>query len=929
MTEIIDLTDKEWEFCLGGKELCRHAEFHDTIRLPSTVSQEAKSPLTGARNDGSLTDPRLFEGYAAYRRTVRLSPRAADCDVFLVMERTRASRLWINGAYAGSENSLCTPHRYDITALLSGGETEILIVIDNVTCPVPGGHMTSPDTQTNWLGITGGLYLEYRSRRRLENVRIFSDTAGNRVTVRGTLVGCSSLEITARVDGFPETTALLTENNPSFTYEMAGASLWDEHNPVSYTLYLTCGEDTQQIPFGLGSYTADGRKLKRNGRRIFLRGKHDGMLFPLTGAAPTDTNSWRNLFAASREYGINHYRFHTCCPPEAAFAAADEMGIYLEPELPFWGTIEETPDEGQLYLIEEGFRILDSYANHPSFFALSLGNELWGSHERLNDILGDYKRHDPRPLYTQGSNNFQFVPRTVPNDDFFVGVRFAANRLIRGSYAMCDAPLGHIQTTAPESSYCYDSAILPGGGTDATAAAADNSPVDETVSGKTPAENTPEKSIQIQYGTGTKSVSAEETEELICDIPVVSHEIGQYFIYPDYREIPKYTGVLKPYHLELFCRRLGDAGLSHLAKRYFSASGRFAAECYRREIEAALRTDALSGFQLLDLQDFPGQGGATVGILNSFMENKGLMSAEEWRSFCNDRVLLGCMDRFVFQGGETLRVGVKLYQYAAEPDRDVKVSVRLLTGDGKTCIAEDTLYAEGPFGGGVFTLGETSFSLPPVAEAHKAVLSLTCGCLENRYDLWIFPCDTAFTVPGHLTVTASWDEAAANLLAGRRVLFVPESVREEYSLEGTYCTDFWNYPMFSAISRSMNKPLPVGTLGLLIDNAHPALAGFPSETYSTAPWYDIVSSSRCLIVDGTGIEPIVRTIDNCERNHSLANIFEAAVGAGRLLVCTAPLLTSDSFVCRFLLKKLAEYAASDQFRPAQTLPLDTLTRYFV
>ena len=183
-------------------------------------------------------------------------------------------------------------------------------------------------------------------------------------------------------------------------------------------------------------------------------------------------------------------------------------------------------------------------------------------------------------------------------------------------------------------------------------------------------------------------------------------------------------------------------------------------------------------------------------------------------------------------------------------------------------------------------------------------------------------------MPDHLTVTASWEEARANLSAGRRVLFTPETIREECSLEGAYCTDFWNYPMFSAISRSMNKPLPVGTLGLLIDNTHPALAGFPSETYSTAPWYDIISSSRCLIMDGTGIEPIVRTIDNCERNHSLADLFEVTVGTGSLLVCTVPLLASTSFVCRFLLKKLAKYAASDRFRPAQTLPAEILARYF-
>lgn len=914
MIERFDLTGQEWEFCLSKEALCEHADFNDTIRLPSTVSQQKKPPVTQERSDSYLTDPYRFEGYAAYRRTISISPRIPECDIYLVMERTRVSRLWINGTYAGCRNSLCTPHRYDITEYFTEKDMEILIVTDNVTCPIPGGHMTSPDTQTNWLGIMGGIFIECRSRKRLENVRLYSDAAAESVTVRGRLTGCSSLEAVAYVDGFPAITVTLTEDDPSFTYNMKGAVLWSEHTPVCYTMNLSYGDDTERISFGMGDYSASGRKLMRNGRRIFLRGKHDGMLFPLTGAAPMNISSWRSIFKTAKEYGINHYRFHTCCPPEAAFSAADELGIYLEPELPFWGTLEEEPDESQAYLIREGFRILNSYANHPSFFALSLGNELWGSRERLNAILGDYKQYDSRPLYTQGSNNFQFTPCIVPNDDFFVGVRFSKDRLIRGSYAMCDAPLGHIQTAAPGSVYSYDENICP------SSTASDAS----VQSDKDRALH----SIQIQYGTGVKSVTADDSGELIPGIPVISHEIGQYFMYPDYTEIPKYTGVLKPCNLEIFRDRLRDAGLIHLADRYFRASGRFAAECYRMEIEAALRSKELSGFQLLDLQDFMGQGTALVGILNSLMENKGLMSAQEWRSFCSDRVLLGCMDRFVYQGGETIRLGVRLYHYAPKAEQCVRVLIRLIDAENKDCIAKAELSAEGPFIGGVFDIGTARLALPSVPKSKKAVLSLAYGDLSNSYDIWIFPADTDFSAPANLTVTGSWEEASAGLSAGRRVLFIPDWINEALSIEETYCTDFWNYPMFSSISESMNKPLPVGTLGLLIDNTHPALAGFASEIYSTAPWYDIVASSRCLIMDGAGIEPIVRTIDNCKRNHDLADIFEAAVGTGRLLVCTFPLLKSGSFVCRFLLKRLAEYAASDRFAPSHALPPEALNKYF-
>ncbi len=894
----------EWKFRLSKEKPDINAPFDDVITLPSTVQQMKKPPVTDERSDGYLTDPHRFEGYALYERTVTDLPQEGER--FLVLERTRTSSLWVNGQFAGSQNSLCTAHKYDITKF--GSSVKITLMIDNVSCPVPGGHMTSPDTQTNWLGITGGIYIECRDSLRFDNVRIFPDISDMTVKVCGDVVGGDEIEVNASVSGFPAVKAKISKDSPFFIYRMDGAKLWSEHSPVTYTMNISCGNDNSRYVFGMRKFSAKGRELLLNGERIFLRGKHDGMIFPLTGAAPTDKESWAKVLSTAKEYGINHYRFHTCCPPEAAFEAADELGIYLEPELPFWGTVEDEITEGQQYLIDEGFRILDSFGDHPSFFAMSLGNELWGSKERLNEILGGYKKHDPRHLYTQGSNNFQFFPLTVENDDFFVGVRFSKERLFRGSYAMCDAPLGHIQTAAPNSNYDYDACIDPleinsaqsGGGT-----------------------------IEIQYGTGVKTVSVDEVSgEFISEIPVVSHEVGQYFMYPDYGEIPKYTGVLKPYNLEIFRERLENAGLGHLADRYFRASGRFAAECYKNEIETALRSKELSGFQLLDIQDFTGQGTALVGILNAFMESKGVITAAEWRGFCSERVVLGCLPKFVYSCGEKLSLGVKLYNFAAKPDVDPKVTVRLLVNDKETVSAE--VSAKGSFKGGVFDLGTAEFEVPAFSEPQKAVLVLNLGSICNKYTLWIYPevSEAKEDVPDGLTVTNDWEKAKAALSAGGKVLFMPKAVKEEFSVEGTYCTDFWNYPMFSSISESMNKPLPVGTLGLLIDNSHAALENFPSETYSTAQWYDIVTGSRALITDGSGIEPIVRTIDNCKRNHSLADIFEVKTGGGSLLVCVSDLLGKTSPEAEALLESLEKYAVSGKFLPEKTVDIEYLSKYW-
>ncbi|MGN0666482.1 MAG: beta-glucuronidase [Huintestinicola sp.] len=897
MIKKTDLTDSLWNFRLSSENPDINAAFDDTIPLPSTVSMMKKSPVTDERSTGYLTDPHKFEGYALYERTVYLE-KPENCVIFLVLERTRTSTLWINGVMAGTQNSLCGSHRYDITDLVTGGETRITIEINNVTCPVGGGHMTSPDTQTNWLGITGGIYAEYCSAVRCESIRIYTDPMDESVKITGTLTGTSPADISLEVNGFGRITETVQAGAFSLDYSMKGCRLWSEHDPVTYTMKITCGEDVSETVFGMRRFEVQGTDFLLNGRKIFLRGKHDGMIFPLTGAAPTDKESWLKVMGAAKDHGINHYRFHTCCPPEAAFEAADELGIYMEPELPFWGTVEDELTPAQQYLVDEGFRILEQFGNHPSFFAMSMGNELWGSREMLDKILGGYKDFDDRHLYTQGSNNFQFWPCIVDNDDFFVGVRFSKERLFRGSYAMCDAPLGHIQTDAPNSNYSYDPMIKPA------------SLGKSVSSGGT---------IEIQYGTGVKTVSVGEGGyEFVSHIPVVSHEVGQYFMYPDYNEIEKYTGVLKPYNLEIFRERLEAAGLGELADKYFRASGRFAAECYKNEIETALRSKELSGFQLLDIQDFTGQGTALVGILNAFMESKGVISPREWRSFCSEKVILGCLPKFTFTSGESVNMPVKIYNYSASSVSNPVVEITY----GNDSIELSDL---GSYRDGVYDIGSVTLKMPEVCRAEKLRLTLKCGEVSNGYDLWVYPA----AKPSTGNIVTDWNEAKTHLAAGERVLFMPHAVREDKSIEGTYCTDFWNYPMFNSISVSMNKPVPVGTLGLLIDSEHPVFADFPTEIYSTPQWYDIVTDSRAAVLDGMGISPIVRTIDNCERNHDLGDIFEVNAGGGKLLVCTFRLNEkSASAPASALLDCLERYIASDSFAPVRTVDIDALDGIF-
>ncbi len=334
----------------------------------------------------------------------------------------------------------------------------------------------------------------------------------------------------------------------------------------------------------------------------------------------------------------------------------------------------------------------------------------------------------------------------------------------------------------------------------------------------------------------------------------------------------------------------------------------------------------------MDIQDFSGQGTALVGVLNAFMESKGVITSVEWRSFCSDRVILGCLPKFVFAAGEKVSMPVKLYQYAAKPDTDPTVNIRLST-DGEV-LSEYSLTANGSFSRGLFDLGEAEVVMPDVSEPKKVTLTVHCRDISNKYILWVYP-EVQAEIPDNVAVTRDWSEAKAALAEGGRVLFMPSGLGDSNSVEGTYCTDFWTYPMFRSISESMKKPVPVGTLGLLIDKAHPALAEFPSESYSTAQWYDIVTRSRTVILDGLDIDPIVRTIDNCERNHNLGTVFEVRTGGGKLLVCSSDLtdgsdlmLADGSLPCKQLLKSLADYAASEDFKPSASADIAELDKIF-
>lgn len=850
----IDLSG-QWQVKLDAeKQETMPQAYPETMMLPGTTSAAGLGMPNPAKETGCLTDAYRFEGAVWFMRTFTAGDWTGE-QTMLTLERTRKTTVYLDGRPIGHQESLCTPHRYFLPPVHAGEHT-LVIRVDNTDYPTRGGHLTSPDTQSNWNGITGEISLTV-AHTLLTDLTVRPDLRRGCLRVHGHIIGApdgvAGIVLPGQMEHLlPYRRGVLDGECPLKGNE----AFWDEAHPEIHTISIDLDGDVYETTFGLRDVRTLSRRLLINGRETFLRGKVDNLLYPKTGYTPTDVASWMTILGIAKEYGINHYRYHTACPPDAAFTAADLLGVYMAPELPFWGTVAEEGEEGydereRDFLFQEGFRILREYGHHPSFLWLSLGNELWGSKDVLNRMMRAYREADDTKLYSSGANNYQFVPDVLDEENVFVGVRLGRERLIRGSYAMCDAPQGIVQTTAPESVSNYDASIVP----------------------ETLGQSGEAGKVQIQYGTGVKEVDAQSADALIPDVPVISHEVGQYVFYPDFSEIPHYTGPLKPRNIEAMRENLERAGLYGEHEAFFRQTGHLAVECYKREIETLLRSREVSGFQLLDLQDYTGQGTALVGVLNAMMENKGLISAEEWREFCAGTVVLGEFASFTGMMGEDIRFDVQISE--CDPEKQ-HTCIRCTLMDG-----ERELYAcdvtPGARQGRLTDAVSVTFPAECYRDAMQerimrltVVLTLEDGT-RNHYPIWLIPpIDIRITREGIEKDGRMVAFVSAEEKADGAAIVVPSA---EGQLPAEYCTDFWCYPMFRSISESMGKPVPVGTMGLSIDTASPLLKRFAQEDYTTPAWYAILQTAHVQRLPAD-IHPAVQMIDNTERCARLGILYQ-------------------------------------------------------
>ena len=860
-----------------------YAPYHDpdNIRIPYWLQPEKK-----------------YTGAAWYQKEIKIPKSWKDKPVKLHLERAHwETTVWFDDIKIGTQNSLATAHEYILTKQASSGKHLITIRVDNRTKDVDVGwdsHSISDHTQSNWNGLVGELIMTPMATATIQSFRIITDIDARKILVEGVIFNSGEndrkaggqegrkAKVIGRVEGSKleaqideiEIDILHGENSFSMVIDLdEKALLWDEFDPNLYTLELTLdtGYEKSKLTetFGLRKIEADSSGLKINHRPAFLRGTLECAIFPLTGYPSTNPEEWIRIMRVIKEHGLNHIRFHSWCPPEAAFVAADEVGVYLQVECSSWANSTTRIGDGlpiDQFIWDESQDIIRNYGNHPSFIMMAYGNEPAGNNQNafLTEFVSYWKENDPRRLYTSAAG----WPR-LPVNDFH------------------NIPQPRIQGWGEQ--------------------------LNSIINAKPPSTN---------YDWTSRLPKPESR------IPVVSHEIGQWCVYPNLKETEKYTGVLKAKNFEIFKESLEANHMGHLADSFLLASGKLQALCYKAEIEAALRTPNFGGFQLLDLHDFPGQGTALVGILDPFWEEKGYISPEEFSHFCNTTVPLARLSKRIFLEGETIEAPVKVAHFDKEELRMQNAEWRIFSGEDRLqnekIIAGENFPEQTIPIGNKHYLGTINHTFKKTGKPRKLTLEVSISKFSNSWDLWVYPESPELTserskrespISPVQILTNLNPENLKKIEKGGTVLLSLGKGKVSPEWGGDigvgFSSIFWNTAWTGG-----QKP---HTLGILCNPEHPAMSEFPSEYHSNWQWWDAMSHADAIKLNNMPVElkPIVRIVDDWVTNRRLALLFEAKVGKGKILVSGIDLHTNmdERPEARQLLHSLMKYIASEKFDP--------------
>lgn len=890
-----------------------------------------------------FTRRHTYEGEARISRKITVPDYGTD-RLFVLAERARALRLLVDGEACAvfRQGTLSTPYIFELTGA-APGEHEFTFLSDNSYPGMPKAAIcyssaATDETQTNWNGILGECSMYTRPQNFIDSLRVYpravkkeeKNKAGGyvldvcvelapgakkvykdaKIILQSEALAAGELEDTQTLteiisysgEGLAEA-GTDKEENPK-TMEIwfrdlplrENVKLWDEDEGNLYEMAVTLdngmsaedkGGSTAECRtrFGIRSFGDNGSgRLALNGRAIFLRGEANCAEYPETGHPPMTIPEWKEMLLKYRSYGINFVRFHSHCEPEAAFAAADELGMLLQPELSHWDPKDAFgTEESYRYYRAELVDLLKTYANHPSFVMLTLGNELQAQdegRERMRELVRTAKRMDPTRLYANGSNAFYGEEGCDPESDFYTS-QSCKDVVIRGTFS---GMRGYLNENYPSADRTYDEAMAE---------------------------------IRKEYQK-----------------PVFSFEVGQFEVLPDFEELESFHGISDPVNLKLIKKRVEERGLLPTWEKYVEATGELSRLAYREEIEAAMRTRELSGISLLGLQDFPGQGTALVGMMNSHLEPKPYDFArpERFREFFQECRILVKLPHYTYEAGERLIAEVEAANFGK---RNIE-GVFCWTLAGKKSVSENgncepaeiksknTVIATGEDTeiticrpGSYTEVGSLDIPLDFVEKNTALTLKVRIGDSISAYPIWVYR-KTTPVCPENVYETRAFDVKTREILQnGGRVYLSPDADKESLpnSIKTQFTTDFWSVGTFADQE---------GGMGQLIDTEHPIFKEFPTDFHTDWQWW-IMATKRAVILPHP-MKTIITEMDSYAFLRPMAQLIEFRCLKGKVLLSTMELHKSQQYPeVRALQASIYTYLSGENFEPAEEITEEELS----
>lgn len=919
--EVIDLSGA-WELSLSDYE---GADFGDTVTLPGTLSENEKGTKNDSTDKTKLSLKYKYTGSATYRKRIDIPSDWDGKSVTLSMERTKLTKVWVNGVEetnCNTSDSIAVPHEYRLENLVPGQENTITVQVTNGTGPsetksdnVYGlfrtkTHMLTAETQTDWNGIIGDIVLKAADNVYIKDVMVYPSAEKKQAVVKAVVQNDTGDDVNGTIalsaqsynhDGSADivpkavysSSFAAGESTLEYTYDMGDdIRLWSEFHPSLYRMTVSLdaenGAKNDYVEsFGMRDWGTSEGQFTINGNKTFLRGEANSAVFPETGYPYMTKEEWTAFFKKAQSIGINFFRFHSWIPPMSAFEAADELGIYMQPEMyGFGGTPTENDFNNTLYG-EDGINALKYFASNPSFVMMAFGNEMTttgSSAEAVEAYRAKLKAIDPTRLYAEGTNNNLSISKLNENDDFWTTAKVGmdgSDQQIRLSFAWNnDANGGRLEGEQPNSCQDYSAAV----------------------------------------------------EYLGSDIPVMGHEVGQYQVLPKFdEEIAKYDDtVFAPRNLSNFRQLMQNKGMLEMNDRFSESTARTSAIQYRADIEAALKTNNFGGYQLLSIQDFPGQNTALVGILDSFMDDKdGGFTAEEYRSFNGPVTTIARIPKYVYNTDEDFTAEIVTTNYSESVISNVSAEWKITDEDGAVIADGETNAAELPQGA-VTTVGKVDLGSPFAAadKARKLTFTVSAAGSENSYSLWVYPKEIEKASDDVLIADAYTKEVRDTLAAGGKVLMLPTPTSSNLinSVSVRWTNDYWSSMFHGRVNDAAT------TMGIYLDPESPVFRDFPTESFGDYQWYNLMKNSRAVVLDDAPdeLEPLVWNIDHMAYSRKLSSLFEVKVGDGKLLVCTMDILNQMEShpEVRQMYNSLVEYVSSDAFEPKVEVTTDYLRTIF-